>query len=272
VANLAVNGLQAKPLLLGLPRWFASTPAKQSFYRGWRRQAWSSFVTEIAARYGPNGTFWRDNPALPQMPLTDWEVWNEPNLSGYWGGRPNPRRYVRLLRITGAAIHVADPSARIGIGGIFPPPRPRYGVSLRNFVNGVYRVHGARSTFDALSIHPYASRPGGVIGYLREARRLMNSHHDRAASIWITELGWSTGGVRWRTSPFRATEPKQAKYLSASFRKLVALRTKLRLEQLIWHGWQDSNYPGAPWTLHMGLIRSDGSAKPSLSAYRGIAR
>src|SRR5258708_25134461 len=146
--------------------------------------------------------------------MVDWEVWNEPNLKGYWGGRPNPRQYVRLLRVTGAGLRRSDPRARIGIGGIFPPPQRRYGVSLETFMQGVYRVHGAGRAFDAVSIHPFAARPRDVLAACRQLRRIMNRHHDRATPMWITELGWSTGGVRWRKSPFRATEATQAKFLS----------------------------------------------------------
>jgi hypothetical protein len=271
IGNLAAARLQALPVLLGVPTWISSRGSRPPIYTGSQRRAWTSFVAELAARYGRNGGFWRERPGLPYHPFVDWEVWNEPNLAVYWGGRPNPRRYVRLLRLTRAALDPVDPSARLIIGGIFPPPRARYGVSLRTFLDRLYRVRGARRAFDALAIHPFAGRPKGVIAACREARRLMNSHRDRRTPLWITELGWSTGGTNWGRSPFRATESTQAKYLTRTFRRLIALRRALRLERLVWHAWQDTNVPGAPWTLHMGLLRSDGSPKPSLLAYSRIA-
>ena len=169
--------------------------AKPPIFTSAQRQAWTSFIAELAARYGHGGSFWSAHPELPYLPFSDWEVWNEPNLKGDWGGkRPNPRQFVRLLRLTRSGLDRSDPSARIGIGGIFPPPRPRYGVSLKNFLQGIYRVRGARQAFDAVAIHPYASRPKGVLASTREARRIMNRHRDRATPLWITELGWTTGG------------------------------------------------------------------------------
>jgi hypothetical protein len=135
----------------------------------------------------------------------------------------------------------------------------------------LYRVHGARRAFDAVSIHPYAARPKGVIRACEELRTLMDRHHDRKTPIWITELGWSTGGVGWAQSPFRASEAAQAKFLSRTYRRLIALRKRLRLRQVVWHGWQDAQ-PGTPWTINMGLIRFDESAKPSLAAYARVAR
>jgi hypothetical protein len=271
VGVLAESGLQTEPVLLGVPSWISVRPAKPPIYTPAQRQAWTSFLSELAARYGHGGSFWSAHPELPYMPLRDWEVWNEPNLSGYWGGRPNPRQYVRLLRVTGAGLRRSDPQARIGIGGIFPPPRPRYGVSLQNFMQGIYRVRGARQAFDAVSIHPYASRPKGVLASTREARRIMNRHKDRATSLWITEVGWTTGGRHLRRSPYKATESQQAKFLRQTFRRLIRSRRALHLQLLIWHAWQDSALPGQPWTMFSGLIRSDGSAKPSLNAYSQIA-
>jgi hypothetical protein len=272
IGDLSSAGLQTAPLLLGVPGWISSRPARPPIFSAGQRQAWMNFLADFAGRYGRGGAFWRENPALQYLPLVDWEVWNEPNLSGYWGGRPSPRRYVRLLRITRAGLNRSDPLARISIGGIFPPPRARYGVSATSFMRRLYRVPGARSAFDALALHPYARRPEGVIQACREVRRLMVRHRDRRTPIWITELGWSTGGVRWRKSPFRATEAAQAKYLRRSFRMLISARRSLHLERLVWHAWQDSSLPRTPWTLNMGLIRADGSAKPSLSAYARIAR
>ena len=263
--RLAAAGLQVQPLLLGEPGWTPHFP-RPPIFGSLAQSSWQNFLTDLAARYGRNGQFWQQHPELPYLPLVDWEVWNEPNLSGYWGGKPNPRQYVQLLRLTGAGLRAADPQARIGIGGIFPPPRARYGISLKVFLNGIYRVPGASSAFDAVSIHPYASRPKGVLAATRQTRAIMNRHHDRATPIWITEFGWTTGGIRWRTSFFRAKEPAQAKFLSRTYRMLIASRARLGLERAVWHAWQDGP-ANTPWTLHMGLIHFDESAKPSLAAY-----
>ncbi len=270
VGRLAASGIQAQPLLLGEPAWIPRFP-RPPVYTAVGRSSWRSFVAELAARYGRNGVFWKQHPTLPYLPMVDWEVWNEPNLSGFWGARPNPRRYVRFLRLTGAGVGSADPQARIGIGGIFPPPRAKFGVSLRTFMRGVYRVHGSRSAFDAVSIHPYASRPKGVLAACRELRGIMNRHGDRGTPMWVTEVGWSTGGTRLGKSPYKATDASQARFLSRTYRRLIARRFRLGLERVVWHTWQDAQ-PGTPWTLHMGLIRFDESAKPSLAAYAGLPR
>jgi polysaccharide biosynthesis protein PslG len=268
IGRLAAAGLQAQPVLLGVPGWL---PPRPPIFSSVARSSWRSFLTELTGRYGPDGLFWRQHPTLPQLPLVDWEVWNEPNLRGYWGGRPSPRQYVRLLRLTRAGLRGSGARARIGIGGIFPPPRPRYGVSLRAFMQGIYRIHGARRVFDAVSIHPFAARPKGVLAACRQLRQIMNGHRDRKTPMWITEVGWSTGGAGWASSPYRASEPAQARFLRRTYRKLIALRSRLHLQRVVWHTWQDAQ-PGTPWTLNMGLIHFDESPKPSLAAYAGLPR
>jgi hypothetical protein len=270
VGRLAAAGLQAEPLLLGEPTWTPNFP-HPPIYSPLARSSWQTFLTELAGRYGRNGLFWRQHPNLPYLPMLEWEVWNEPNLKGYWGGRPSPRQYVGLLRISGAALRRSDPQARIGIAGLFPPPRRRYGVSLKTFMQGIYRVHGARRAFDAVSIHPYAARPKGVLASCRQLREIMNEHHDRTTPIWVTEVGWSTGGIGWAKSQLRASEPAQAKFLSRTYRKLIRLRRSLRLQRVVWHAWQDAQ-PGTPWTLNMGLIHFDESPKPSLAAFARLPR
>jgi hypothetical protein len=99
----------------------------------------------------------------------------------------------------------------------------------------------------------------------------MNGHHDRKTPMWVTEVGWSTGGVGWAKSPYRAIEPRQAKFLSRTYRSLIALRSRLRLQRVVWHAFQDAQ-PGTPWTINMGLIHNDESPKPSLAAYAALPR
>jgi hypothetical protein len=266
LVRLASAGLRAQPFLIRVPPWL---PPQPTISNSVARASWQGFLTDLAGRYGRNGLFWQQHPGLPYLPLVDWDVWNEPNLSGFWGGRPNARQYVRFLRLSGAALRRSDPGARVSIGGIFPYPQPRFGVRLKAFMNRVYKVRGARRAFDAVSIHPYSARPKGVVRACRELRLIMDRHRDRKTPIWVTEVGWSTGGVGWAESPFRATEPAQAAFLSSTYRKLIALRKKLRVQRVIWHAFQDAQ-PGTPWTLNMGLIHNDESPKPSLAAYAAL--
>jgi hypothetical protein len=272
ITDIAAAGLKPSPLIFGVPGWVSPHPARPPIYTAAQRDAWSRFLTDFAARYGQGGAFWRQHPELPYVPLTDWEVWNEPNLNGFWDGQPSPRRYLSLLELTRDGLRGGDPAARIVVGGIFPHPRPKYGVSVESFLNRLYRANGARAAFDAVALHPYSMKPKEVLETCREVRKLMAKHHDRGTPLWITELGWTTSGARWASSPFRASEAKQAQNLRRSIKLLIRARRGLRLEEILWHAWRDYDGPGNdPWTFRMGLLRSDGTAKPAWNAFMGIA-
>src|SRR5215208_2644488 len=224
IGNLAAAGLQGDPQLLAVPSWISPHPNRPPIYTAFQRSQWKRFLTDLAGRYGEHGTFWAEHPTLPYMPLVSWEVWNEPNLVGFWDGRPSPRRYLSLLRLTASGLRKADPGARVAVAGTFPRPLARYGISLRRFLDKLYAIRGARRAFDAVAIHPYGRRPKDVLGTAFQTRTLMNRHHDRRTPLWITEIGWPTGGVGWGKSPFRATEPEQAKFLRTTFSRLLRAR------------------------------------------------
>jgi hypothetical protein len=43
-----------------------------------------------------NGTFWAEYPTIPKRPITTWEIWNEPNLAGFCGGKPSAKGMAQL--------------------------------------------------------------------------------------------------------------------------------------------------------------------------------
>ena len=52
--------------------------------------AFAAFARAIAARYGNDGSFWRDNPSIPRRPIRVWQVWNEPNAKSFWATGVDP--------------------------------------------------------------------------------------------------------------------------------------------------------------------------------------
>jgi hypothetical protein len=78
-------------------------------------QFWGRFVYEAIMRYGPGGTFWTDTAyhGLTYLPITEWEVWNEPNVTGSW--EPPQVGYDNLYathRSSGDTIPISTPRAR----------------------------------------------------------------------------------------------------------------------------------------------------------------
>jgi hypothetical protein len=231
------------------------------------RTAWGNFVSAIAARYGRGGTFWHAHPELPAVPLTAYQVWNEPNLPVYWRPAVDAGGYLRLVRLTRARLLAVDPKALVVLAGL---PDSRLGTPMLDYVRAIYAQPGARSLFDVVALHPYAEDAPHVLAKLNQVRALMNRRGDRRTPIWVTELGWSTGGPR---SPFRTTRAGQAARVSATFRALIAARTRLRLGRVALITLQDRAYLPAEapwWGPSAGLFDRAGSPKPAWNAFVGF--
>ena len=267
--NIASAGLSPAAQFSATPDWISDNPNRPPIYSSAQVAAWQGFLTNFARRYGPEGTFWADHASLPYRPVTSWEIWNEANLTGFWGGPPSARDYLGLLRASRQAIRRVDPAARIVFSGLFPFPTPAEGTSAVKFLNKFYAAGGTNRMFDVLSLHPYSVSPKRLIRTCRVFRRLLDRHRSRRVAIWLTEVGWSTGG-RIPNTLYRTTESKQAAYLTRSFKDLIAARHALRLQRVLWVAWRDIGGSNNTF-FHMGLLHADGTAKPAYYAYRRLA-
>ncbi len=135
-------------------------------------------------------------------------VWNEPNLSFEWGGRPvDPESYTELLRLSSDAIHAAAPGVLALGGALAPTIEPEdsgSGMSDLRFLERMYEA-GAAGTFDALAVHTYGFTlppddppDPGTINFRRVEliREIMARYGDADSPIYITESGWSDD-PRW---------------------------------------------------------------------------
>ena len=272
VAMGARAGITILPDLSGVPRWISRVPQRPPIYTPGQRAAWRSLLTDYAARYGSNGTFWALHPELPRRPVTTWEIWNEPNLGGFWGGKPNPRGFARLLKISASALRAGDPAARILTGGVFPFHTIRNTVDMDRYLNGLYRVNGVESSFDLLGIHPYSGKPKGVMHWIALARRIMRKHGDGGTPIVVSEFGWVTGGHKIQNSPVRATLGQQAGKLGATYGLLQRNAARLGIDRALWFSYTDHSSPGPDfWTDRAGLFTLSGSPKPAWYAFASAA-
>ena len=133
VGGAATAGIDVLPFLYGAPTWAVpdvavpgsggsvKAPKTLPVKTGAQRSAWSAFLAQAVARYGPNGTFWAENPAVPRRPIRTWQIWNEANFK-YFVVRPNPVEFGQLVNISYTALRSADPGAKIVLGGLFTEP------------------------------------------------------------------------------------------------------------------------------------------------------
>jgi hypothetical protein len=146
------------------------------------------------------------------------EAWNEPNLHLFWE-RPDPARYVEVLREIHAGVKAVDPEMPVLLGGLSPVPAddPQSGdIALDRFLRDAYAA-GAADYVDAVNVHVYPSAPGEdprqvlarILGATREATAAAGVGPQR---IWITELGVPAGP--------ETTRERQADELETYYREL----------------------------------------------------
>ena len=151
------------------------------------------------------------------------------------------------------------------LAGLFRTPRVKHGVFLDHYLPAIYR-HKGKKLFDAAAVHPYATRPKDAVTAVREVRKIMARFKDKRARVWITEIGWATGGTR---TPLTVSRKRQAAYLRQTFRKLAKSRRKYKLAGVVWYSWRD--VPGGIWFQHTGLFTNDLTPKPSWSAFTRLS-
>jgi polysaccharide biosynthesis protein PslG len=266
VGRAADAGIKVLPFVYGSPPWIAKDPARPPL-AGQDRSAWALFLRTLVRRYGPRGEFW-DGRRM-RLPIRRWQLWNEPNFSIFWGPRPSPKGYARLLAAGARAVRAEDPHARIVLAGLAPVEHePPPWVFLRR----LYRVpHFARS-FDIVGLHPYSYSLGSLIYQVEQTRAVMAAAGDRRTPLEVTELGVASAGNR--LSPMVMGPGGQAAYLRGAYGLLLSKRRAWRVSGVDWFTWRDtsSEDPFCVFCQHAGLFELSDRPKPAWRAFRAVAR
>lgn len=197
-----------------------------------------------------------------------WEVWNEPNISYRFGPATDPGKYVAMLQASYPVIKRADPSAVVV--GASTAPAASEGGDLRplDFLRQMY-ADGAQGYFDAISVHPYTypltpaqSSPDDAWGQMSTMHQLMADNGDGDKKIWITEFGAPTDGPN--VARDHVTEAMQAQTVTEA----AAIFKQFDWSgPLFWYGYQDAGTSRVNSENFYGLVRANGTKKPSYDAF-----
>ncbi|HVC47228.1 MAG TPA: hypothetical protein VND90_08260 [Terracidiphilus sp.] len=218
----------------------------------------AAFARHIEQRYG-------------QAEVRTWyfEVWNEPNLSGFWEGG-DQKAYFALYDLTARTIKAVDPKLRVG------GPATAGAAWVPEFLE---HVNKSDAPIDFVSTHTYGvtggfldengksdvkldPSPDAIVGDVRKVRAQISASPFPHLPLYFTE--WSTS--------YTPADPVHDSYISAAY-----ILSKLKACEGLVQGmsyWTYSDLfeePGPPSRAFyggFGLVTRDGIRKPAFFAYK----
>jgi len=233
-------------------------------------------------RYGPGGSFFKENPDVPNKPIIHWELCNEPNFQYLVppDGRPNKEMeafreqlYAKLLIAAHAAVKRVSPEIKLvgfSTGGVAAG-------DLRFIKNVLANDPKVATSFDILATHPYVdpSPPEGfsiqnwgdysISSNLATIRKTLVPYQLADVPVWYSEMGWEISkqdGGRFDAGKRHGTVslPLQAAYITRNY----ALAMRLGVERVHLMFIHDSDkYNG-------GLFQNNGTWRPAAHAVKNM--
>jgi len=224
---------------------------------GWRDLV-DAFVRHIEDRYG------RD-----EVRTWFFEVWNEPNLSGFWEGG-DQKAYFALYDLTAKTIKSVDPALRVGgpstAGAAWVPEFLAHvkqsGAPVDFVTTHTYGVQGGFLDEEGKSDTKLDSSSDAIIGDVRRVRGQISASPYPGLPLYFTE--WSTS--------YTPRDSVHDSYISAPY-----ILTKLKASQGLLQGmsywtytdlFEEPGPPTAPFQGGFGLLNPQGIRKPAYFAYK----
>ena len=147
-----------------------------------------------------------------------WCIWNEPNFH-FWNGSRD--EFFVLASQAADAVKETDPDVTL-LGGAFN--RGFFGLP-KAYIRGLFES-GAMEKADGVAFHPYELNPQRT-AQLYGKFRVICADYGFADRIWVTEVGYPTGG--WY--PTKTTEKKLPAFVVKTFVNLAVSGA----EKIIWY-------------------------------------
>lgn len=168
-----------------------------------------------------------------------WEIWNEPNIRGFWKPEPNVDDYTAMALAAARAIRAAAPDEAI-IG-------PATSTIDLEFLEGCFQA-GLLKWWDAVSVHPYRrSAPETAAVEYHRLRQLIDRYAPADKSIPIISGEWGYSAVWNGFDPVR-----QGKLLPRQW--LTNLSQDIPVS--IWYDWHDDGRDPHEPEHHFGTVEN----------------
>jgi len=184
-----------------------------------------------------------------------YEIWNEPNWL-FWKGPDED--FFQLAAAAARRIKEVDPHSYLVVGSFWRVPK--------GFIRGMFRA-GAFRYADAVSFHPYALTPEGVVALYDELKEELQEVGFKG-DIWVTEIGYPTGG--WYLS--RAPEGLKPSYVIKTLAGLLVRGARVVFWYELFDKFPEGMAPSAlDSELYFGLNYPDFKPKKGAAAYTLLA-
>ncbi len=217
-----------------------------------------AFTRHLIARYGRN-----------EVRQWFFEVWNEPNLDGFWEGA-DQAAYFDLYDRTARAIKAVDPALRVGgpatAGTAWIPPFLTHvaqsGAPIDFVATHSYGVDGGFLDEKGVADVKLSRDPDAIVADVRRVRAEIAASPFCKLPLYFTE--WSAS--------YASRDPVHDSYVSGPY-----ILDKLRGSESFIQGmsywtfsdlFEESGPPTAPFEGGFGLMNPQGIRKPAWFAYR----
>jgi len=236
--------------------WKANGSPPKS-YRAWGALV-TAFIRNLESRFG-------------RAEVASWrfEVWNEPNLDGFWTNG-DQQAYFHLYDITARAVKAVDPSLQVG------GPATAGAAWIPAFLN---HARAAGSPVDFITTHSYgvdggfldangqsdvelSKDPRSIVNDVLKVRREVTAAARPTIPVYFTE--WSTS--------YNPRDPIHDAYLSAPFilQKLKEVQGAVQ-EMSYWTYtdlFEEAGPPPSSFQGGFGLVNREGIRKSAFFAYK----
>ena len=264
--NASTAGMQVFALFTGNPTWAALSPDGPVS----NTLALVKVTVAMAERYDCDGV--DDAPGSPCVHY--WSFYPEPDRESRWGH--NGREFAAMLCQVSPAIRAADPQAQVLIGGLaYDWFVEDGGPFVRSFLSDtLLRLNatcpgGARAAIDAVAFHYYpisGERWPTIRDKALEIRSVMAQHGVGDLPLMCPEAGY------WSSPKHGSSEPFQAQWLVQMYVRGLSVG----IQYMAWYKVYDDAVAGSEADAFpdrtCGLLRLDGSRKPSYYAYQTMTR
>jgi hypothetical protein len=289
VGALAASKIKIIMTIVDVPKWASKKSLWSSPPPGAKKGAYAPYYAMDIKRPAVRRAFAGLGQYLAQRykgSVGYFECWNEPNLGSCLypqktrtDGSYGARTYLSMLRAFDTGVHRSARGAVVIAGATAPRGGDdAYSTTPQTFARYL-KSHGAASSFDAYSHHPYTPRgsrsvaPGAppnnparcvTLGNLSQLTSLFPSK-----PFYLTEYGYGTHESNY--FGVAVSPATQAKYLRQAY---ALAKKRPQVKALLWFlviDWaEDPLHPYNGNGAYTGLRELDGTRKPAWSVFQGV--